>query len=145
MNWCNASGQSTKAGQGSPWSSTPVRTQEDNLELIDSGPLHFIGSLPPSDHLDLMAVPKSRYKNVDAKRFPGLSALRPPRSSSANNRIVVTHSQNFHDEQAASFEQTLAKARRQLSELAARLARGKGRKSPSRSKPRSRGSCGPGG
>jgi phosphoenolpyruvate-protein kinase (PTS system EI component) len=41
---------------------------------------------------------------------------------------VVTHSQSFHDEQARGFEQTLAKARRQLSELTARLARGGGRK-----------------
>src|SRR5271168_3062868 len=40
---------------------------EDNLALIDSGPLHFVGSLPPSDHLDLMAVGKSRYQKVDAK------------------------------------------------------------------------------
>jgi transposase len=43
-------------------------------------------------------------------------------------RIVVTHSQSLHDKQSQGFEQTLAKARRQLSELAARLARGKTRK-----------------
>ncbi len=41
---------------------------------------------------------------------------------------MVTHSQNFHDEQARGFEQTLAKARRQLTEVAARLARGNTRK-----------------
>src|SRR5271155_2696145 len=103
---------------------------EDNLALIDSGPLHFVGSLPPSDHPDLMAVPKSRYQKVDAKAFPGLSAFETTKVVfGRQRRIVVTHSQNFHDEQAASFEQTLGKARRQLSELAARLARGKGRKS----------------
>jgi transposase len=103
---------------------------EDNLELIDSGPLHFIGSLPPSEHLDLMAVPKSRYKVVDAKRFPGVRAFETTKVVfGRQRRIVVTHSQSFHDEQAASFEQTLAKARRQLTELAARLTRGQGRKS----------------
>jgi transposase len=42
---------------------------------------------------------------------------------------VVTHSQNLHAKQSRGFDQTLAKARRQLAELAARLARGKGRKS----------------
>jgi transposase len=103
---------------------------EDNLELIDSGPLHFVGSLPPSDHLDLMAVAKSRYKRVDAKAFPGLSAYETTKVVfGRERRLMVTHSQNFHDEQEASFEQTLAKARRQLTELAARLARGRGRKS----------------
>ncbi len=43
-------------------------------------------------------------------------------------RIVVTHSQNLHDKQSAGFDQTLAKAAKQLTELAARLARGKTRK-----------------
>ncbi len=103
---------------------------ENNLALIDTSPLHFIGSLPPSDHLDLMAVPTSRYKKVDAKAFPGVSAFESTKVVfGRERRIVVTHSQSFHDEQTASFEQTLSKARRQLSELAARLARGKGRKS----------------
>jgi len=103
---------------------------EDNLELIDSGPLHFVGSIPPSDHPDLMAVPKSRYKVVDATRFPGVRAFESTKVVfGRERRIVVTHSQSFHDEQARGFEQTLAKARRQLSELAARLARGGGRKS----------------
>ena len=103
---------------------------EENLALIAAGPLHFIGSIPPSEHPDLMAVAKSGYKMVDPKRFPGLSALETTKVVfGAQYRIVVTHSQAFHDEQAAGFEQTLAKARRQLSELAARLARGKGRKS----------------
>ena len=41
---------------------------------------------------------------------------------------MVTHSQGLHDEQVRGFEQTLSKARRQLSELAGTLARGRGRK-----------------
>jgi transposase len=103
---------------------------EDNLALIDSGPLHFVGSIPPSDHPDLMAVGKSRYKVVDKQRFPGVSAFESTKVVfGRERRIVVTHSQSFHDEQARGFEQTLGKARRQLSELAARLARGQGRKS----------------
>jgi len=41
---------------------------------------------------------------------------------------VVTHSENLHTKQSRGFDQTLNKARRQLSELAARLARGRTRK-----------------
>jgi transposase len=103
---------------------------KDNLELVASGPLRFIGSIPPSDQPDLLAVPRSDYQVVDHKRFPGLSAFETRKVVfGADYRIVVTHSENFHQKQARGFEQTLAKARRQLSELAARLARGKGRKS----------------
>src|SRR5271155_5810673 len=46
-----------------------------NQVLIEATPLHFVGSLRPSDHADLLAQPKSRYKVVDAERFPGLSAF----------------------------------------------------------------------
>jgi transposase len=41
---------------------------------------------------------------------------------------VVTHSPTLHAAQARGFEQTLTKARRQLAELQARLARGRTRK-----------------
>jgi transposase len=102
----------------------------DNLKLLEGGPLHFIGSMPPSDHLDLMAVPKSRYQVVDPERFEGLSAFESTKVVFGHRRrIVVTFSQNFFDKQAAGFEQTLAKARRQLSDVASRLQRGAGRKS----------------
>jgi transposase len=38
--------------------------------------------------------------------------------------VILTHSPTFHDRQARGFAQTLAKAERQLTALAARLARG---------------------
>jgi transposase len=102
----------------------------DNLELLEGGPLHFIASMPPSDHLDLMAVPQSRYTVVDPGRFEGLSAFESTKVVFGHRRrIVVTFSQSFFDKQAAGFEQTLAKARRQLAAVAARLQRGGGRKS----------------
>jgi transposase len=105
------------------------QNSEDNYELLDGAPLHFVGSLPPSDHPDLLAVPKARYRAVDKTRFPGLRAFETGKVVfGAERRIVLTHSQNLHDKQSQGFDQTLAKARRQLAELAARLARGKTRK-----------------
>ena len=107
------------------------QNSEDNFELLDAegSPFHFVGSLPPSDHPDLLAVPKARYQAVDQQRFPGLSAFETTKVVfDTERRIVVTHSQNLHDKQAQGFDQTLAKARRQLSALAGRLARGKTRR-----------------
>jgi len=102
------------------------QNSEDNYGLLDGAPLHFVGSLPPSDHPDLLAVPKRRYRTVDTERFPGLRAFEIRKVVfGAERRIVLTHSQNLHDKQSQGFDQTLAKARRQLTELAARLARGK--------------------
>ena len=105
------------------------QNSNDNYQLLDDLPFHFVGSLPPSDHPDLLAVPKSRYRTVDNQRLPGVGAFETGKVVfGAERRIVVTHSQGLHDKQSQSFDQTLAKARRQLSQLAARLARGKTRK-----------------
>jgi transposase len=102
----------------------------NNQELMEESPLHFIGSMPPSDHPDLLAVPARRYRSVDEDAFPGLSAFESRAVVfGVERRVVVTHSQNLHDKQVQGFEQTMAKARRQLAETSARLERGKGRKS----------------
>lgn len=105
------------------------QNSEDNYALMEGSPFHFVGSLPPSDHPDLLAVPRARYRAVDKQRFPGLTAFETTKVVfGAERRVVVTHSQNLHDKQSRGFDQTLAKARRQLSALAARLARGNTRK-----------------
>jgi transposase len=101
----------------------------DNFELFEDSPLHFVGSLPPSEHPDLLAVPKGRYRAIDEQRFVGLTAFETTKVVfGVKRRIVVTHSENLHDKQSRGFDQTLTKARRQLSALAARLGRGKTRK-----------------
>ena len=100
-----------------------------NYELPDGFPLSFVGSLPPSDHPGLLAVGKERYRVVDEERFPGLVAFETRKAVfGKERRLVVCHSENLHAKQSRGFDQTLAKANRQLSELAARLARGKTRK-----------------
>jgi transposase len=103
------------------------QNSEDNYERVAGSPFHFVGSLPPSDHPDLLTVPAGRYRPVDG--FVGLSAFETRKVVfGVERRIVVTHSQNLHDKQSAGFDQTLAKAHRQLQTVAARLARGKTRK-----------------
>jgi transposase len=87
--------------------------------------LHFVGSLVVSQHPDLLAIPAGRYRVVDQARFGGLTAVEATTEAlGATRRVILTHSPTFHTRQARSFAQTLAKAERQLSALAARLARG---------------------
>jgi transposase len=100
-----------------------------NQDRLEAAGLHYVGSLRPSDHPDLLAVPARRFQVVAADRFPGLSAFETrARALGADRRVIVTHSQTFHQRQVQGFEQTLTKARRQLGELQARLARGKTRR-----------------
>ena len=100
-----------------------------NQTKMAESPLHFVGSLPPSDHLELMAVSRRRYRVVNEEAFPGLTAFESRSSALGGKyRVVVTHSQNLHDLQLQGFSQTLAKACGQLAEVSARLGRGKTRK-----------------
>jgi transposase len=106
------------------------QNSDDNFGLLEGSPLHFVGSLPPSDHRELLEVGKDRYEVVDEERFPGLVAFETRKVVfGVERRVVVTHSDNLHDKQSQGFDQTLAKAHRQLAELATRLARGKTRRS----------------
>jgi len=105
------------------------QNSEDNYELLDHSKLSFVGSLPPSDHPDLLAVAKDRYEVLDDERFPGLTAFETTKFIfGAGRRLVCCHSDGLHQKQSRGFDQTLAKATRQLGEVQARLARGKTRK-----------------
>src|SRR5712691_4429019 len=101
------------------------QNSDDNYELLDGAPLSFVGSLPPSDHPGLLAVPKDRYQVVDQEAFPGLVAFETAKVVfGKERRLVVCHSDGLHARQSRGFDQTLAKAYRQLAEVSARLARG---------------------
>jgi transposase len=102
---------------------------EANQHAVASSPLHFVGSLPPAQHRDLLAVPLARYRVVDAERFPGLRAFETRVAALGGDyRVIVTHSDALHAKQRRGFDQTLAKATGRLSELAERLGRARTRK-----------------
>jgi len=96
--------------------------------LPDVG-LHFVGSLPPSEHPELLALPARDRTSVDAGRYGGLTAYETRINAlGAQRRVLLTHSPNLHAKQTRGFDQTIAKATRKLTELAEILERGHGRR-----------------
>ena len=105
------------------------QNSHDNHTRVEQAGIGFVGSLPPSDHPDLLAIGKTRYAAVDDDRYPGLTCVDTTVTAlGVTRRAVLTHSPTLHAAQSAGFDQTLAKARRRLAELAARLARGNTRR-----------------
>ena len=101
----------------------------DNFTHLADVGLHFVGSLPPSDYPELLAIPARRRRVIDAERFPGLTGYETRvQALGADRRVLLTHSPTLHAKQARGFDQTLAKATRSLTELADTLARGKTRR-----------------
>ncbi|MCA1681842.1 MAG: IS1634 family transposase, partial [Actinobacteria bacterium] len=96
-----------------------------NFAHLARAGLHFVGSVPPSDCPDLLALPATDRHVADAERFPGLTALQTRREVyGTQRRVVLTHSATLHTAQSRGFDQTLAKASAKLAELADTLARG---------------------
>jgi transposase len=121
------------AAHGAPAEITVVfdagQNSTDNFDHLAASRLHFVGSVPPSDCPDLLALPAKARTVVEADRFDGLSAHDTRRQVyGTERRVILTHSPTLHAGQSAGFNQTLAKAGRRLDDLAATLARGKTRR-----------------
>jgi transposase len=105
------------------------QNSRDNQAAVEESGLGFVGSLPPSEHPDLLAVPRTTYVPVDADRYPGVTCVDTAVTAlGVTRRAVLTHSPTLHAAQSRGFDQTLAKARKRLAELQSRLARGRTRR-----------------
>jgi len=101
----------------------------DNFAHLAEARLQFVGSLPPSEYPDLLAVPARRRRVVDAERYPGLTGYETRAGAlGAERRVVLTHSPSLHARQSRGFDQTIAKATRKLAGLAAVLEGGRARR-----------------
>ncbi|MCR6490474.1 transposase [Amycolatopsis sp. OK19-0408] len=85
----------------------------------------FVGSVPLTDHPELLTQPASARKPVDPERFAGLTALDTHALvDGVRRRVVLTHSATLHAAQSRAFADELATTTRELDGLAAALAAG---------------------
>jgi transposase len=105
------------------------QNSQANHARIETAGIGFVGSLPPSDYPELLAIPTTRYTPVDADRYPGLACVDTTVTAlGVTRRAVLTHSPTLHTAQSRGLDQTLAKAHAHLAQLQARLARGRTRR-----------------
>src|SRR6266511_3939999 len=105
------------------------QNSQANHTRIETARIGFVGSLAPSDHPALLAIPTARYVAVDAARYPGLTCVDTTVTAlGVTRRAVVTHSPTLHAAQSQGLDQTLATAHARLAERQARLARGRTRR-----------------
>jgi transposase len=97
-----------------------------NQPLADELSLGVVGSLSPSHHPELLDVDRAQFSELE--QLPGTLAYRTEMEVYGQQRtIVVSHSQPFAAKQRRGFQQTLAKAHRELDELKGIVERGKHR------------------
>jgi transposase len=96
----------------------------DNLQAVDQSPYHFIGSLVPTQHPDLLALPARRFEPLDGDGLPGVSACRTQAEVFGQQRtVVVTYNAKLFVAQSRTWLREIAKRQRLLAELQGRLQR----------------------
>ena len=96
----------------------------ENLELVRQGPFHFIGSLVPTQHPDLLATPPDQLPSLAGEGLPGVRARRLRREVFGVERtVLVTWNQALSDAQCRTLLREIAKRRQHLRTLQGRLRR----------------------
>lgn len=97
---------------------------KDAFQTLDGSEYHFVGSLVPSQHEDLLQIPLSRFSSLADPRLEGVGAYRTRKVVFGRERtILITHNEELLAGQLRGLGQHLAKARRELHALKIRLAR----------------------
>jgi transposase len=97
---------------------------QDNLTAVADSPYHFVGSLVPTHHTELLAIPKSRFQSLDAHGLPGVSAHRTTRKVFGVERtVLVTYNENLFVAQSRTLLREIAKRQQHLRALQHQLQR----------------------
>jgi transposase len=95
-----------------------------NLQAVDASPYHFIGSLVPSQHPELLAVSRERFRSLEVEGLPSVSTYRCKKEVFGKTRtIVVTDNDNLFVAQSRTLLREVAKKQRLLGELQTSLQR----------------------
>ena len=91
---------------------------EETLDAVEKGPLHFVGSLVPTQHEDLLAIPRSKMHRLDQKQLPAVWAYRTKKVVFGVKRTVLTtFNRPLFDAQVKTLHREIAKRQRKLEAL----------------------------
>jgi transposase len=94
------------------------------FQTLDETPFHFVGSLVPTQHPDLLAVPRRRFRALTRPRLEGVEVYRTEKKVfGRTHTVVVTFNQKLLDGQLQGLTACLNKARRKLRDLQQQLRR----------------------
>ena len=96
----------------------------ENFQALADSPYHFIGSLVPTQHLDLLAIPARRFHSLADEGFPQVTAYRTQKEVFGQARtVVVTYNEALFVAQSRTLLREIAKRQQRLQQLQAQLRR----------------------
>lgn len=95
---------------------------DDNLQAVEAGPFHFVGSLVPTQHPDLLAVPQKKMRRLDTRQLPAVWSYRSRKVVFGVERTVLaTYNRPLFVAQRKTLRREIGKRRRKLRRLQASL------------------------
>ena len=96
----------------------------ESIDTLDQTPFHYVGSLVPTQHPDLLAVPRSRFRTLPPARLEDVEVYRTTKKVlGRSHTVVVAFNQNLYDGQLQGLTTNLHKTRRKLRDLQHQLRR----------------------
>jgi transposase len=97
---------------------------EEAFDALAQTPFHFVGSLVPTQHPDLLAVPRSKFRALTQERLEGVEVYRTQKKVFGRiHTVVITFNQHLLDGQLQGLTANLTKARSKLRDLQRQLKR----------------------
>ncbi len=88
------------------------------FETVDASEFHFVGSLVPTQHADLLEVPLRKYQSLPGERLKDCLAYRTRKTVFGHERtIVITYNENLLAGQMQGLSGNLEKTRQRLAEI----------------------------
>lgn len=96
---------------------------QENQQTLDDSSYHFVGSLSPVQHPDLLKVPRSRFHPLGGEGLDGVLAWRTRKEVlGAERTLVVVYNPELFLSQCATILREIRKRARKLKELQLHLA-----------------------
>jgi transposase len=97
---------------------------KENLTAVGQGPLHFVGSLVPSQHPELLRITRDKMRRLDKTQLPAVWAYRTQKEIFGIRRaVLVTYNRQLYRAQVNTLRREIAKRRRKLHKLQVSLQR----------------------
>lgn len=95
---------------------------QDNLDAIEASPYHFVGSLVPTQHPDLLQIPRDQLRSLADEGLPTVYVYRTTKTVFGHSRtVLVTYNENLFISQTKTLLREIAKRHQRFRDLMARL------------------------
>lgn len=97
---------------------------KENLKVVAQGPFHFVGSLVPTQHVELLAIERGQMRRLDKTQLPAVWSYRTRKKIFGVERtVLVTFNRPLLQAQQKTLRREISKRRRKLQTLQASLER----------------------